>query len=262
VAGHFFAVWSGAALQGEAEYGTALFHGPAGLGEARQGEARYFFAAWPGGARQCKAWPGTFSRQGKSNSEEATKMKSFNCKWHGVSPLLLHSNAGVNPLHPLTREKKAVTSKRKKTEDDTLRILDLDYLLGLYWDDSTGVYVPAVNVEATIRDAAKKNKKGKDVVCGVMVAPEYIKLKYEGPQTREGLLADMNFRDIRIGKIQRASVTVCRPRFNNWEIDFSVEYDPEIWDKDALLETMVLGGKYIGLCDYRPRYGKFEVFAD
>lgn len=189
-------------------------------------------------------------------------MKSFNCKWHGVSPLLLHSNAGVNPLHPLTREKKAVTSKRKKTEEDTMRILDLDYLLGLYWDDSTGVYVPAVNVEATIRDAAKKNKKGKDVVCGVMVAPEYIKLKYEGPQTSEGLLADMNFRDIRIGKIQRASVTVCRPRFNNWEIDFSVEYDPEIWDKDALLETMVLGGKYIGFCDYRPRYGKFEVFAD
>jgi len=198
----------------------------------------------------------------KIKSEEATKMESFNCKWHGVSPLLLHSNAGVNPLHPLTREKKSVTSKRKKTEEDTMRILDLDYLLGLYWDDSTGVYVPAVNVEATIRDAAKKNKKGKDVVCGVMVAPEYIKLKYEGPQTREGLLADMNFRDIRIGKIQRASVTVCRPRFNNWEIDFSVEYDPEIWDKDALLETMVLGGKYIGFCDYRPRYGKFEVFAD
>ena len=36
----------------------------------------------------------------------------------------------------------------------------------------------------------------------------------------------------------------------------------EIWDKDTLLETMVMGGKYIGFCDYRPRYGKFEVFAD
>jgi len=65
VAGHFFAVWSGAALQGEAEYGTALFHGPAGQGMARHGKALFRgvdYEAWRGAARLGRAWQGKDSK--------------------------------------------------------------------------------------------------------------------------------------------------------------------------------------------------------
>lgn len=188
-------------------------------------------------------------------------MKSIKVKWHGVSPLLLHSNQGVNPLHPLTREKKLYTGKRKKTDEDVMKILDIDYLLGLYWDDNIGVYVPATNVEATVREGAKRFKRGKDVASGIMASPEVIKLDYDGPRTREELMENMNFRDVRVGRIGKNSITICRPRFNNWQIEFFIDYDPDIWNKDVLLDVMASAGKYVGFCDYRPRYGKFEVFV-
>ena len=49
-------------------------------------------------------------------------MKKIRCEFHGVSPIILHSCQCVNPLHPLSREIKKITSKRNKTEEDLMKV--------------------------------------------------------------------------------------------------------------------------------------------
>ena len=91
-------------------------------------------------------------------------MKKIKCEFHGISPIILHSCQCVNPLHPLSLEMKKITSKRKKTEEDLIRLSNLEWESGLYWDDEVGVYIPAENIEATIREGAKASKQGKAIV--------------------------------------------------------------------------------------------------
>lgn len=188
-------------------------------------------------------------------------IKKLSVEIRGVTPLLMNNNKNsVNPTHPLTRELKALSAKgKKRTEDDEMRILEIKWYLGLYWDDRIGPYIPSENVFATIRNAARNERKGKDVVKGIFVSPEYIPLLYEGPRTREELFASDRYKDIRIGRIKGASILLCRPRFNVWALKFVVEYDSDIVTKDDIVKFLEYGGKYVGLCDYRPRYGGFEV---
>jgi hypothetical protein len=87
-------------------------------------------------------------------------MKKLKVTWKGISPLLMHSNQGVNPLHPITKEIKKYTGKRKKTDEDFEIIADLEWESGLYWKDAVGgTFIPAENVEATIRNGAKSIKR-------------------------------------------------------------------------------------------------------
>ena len=63
-------------------------------------------------------------------------MKKLNVTLIGNSPLIMHSPKCVNPLHPISIEMKKYTSKKKKTEEDLLKISDLEWESGVYWDDT------------------------------------------------------------------------------------------------------------------------------
>ena len=86
-------------------------------------------------------------------------MKNLKVTWKGISPLIMHSCQCVNPLHPISRELKKLTSKRTKTEDDLLKISDLEWEAGAYWKDGLGLYIPAENTEATIKNGGKGFQK-------------------------------------------------------------------------------------------------------
>ena len=60
-------------------------------------------------------------------------------------------------------------------------------------------------------------------------------------------------------KIGTARIIRHRPRLDNWELDFTLKIlDDRI---DALIAEEVLenAGKYVGVGDYRPKFGLFEV---
>lgn len=61
-------------------------------------------------------------------------MKQYHIVWKGVQPLILHSCQTVNPLHPVTKAMKAITSKgtKKMTEEDHARVSDLEMIGGVY----------------------------------------------------------------------------------------------------------------------------------
>lgn len=185
-------------------------------------------------------------------------MKTLNITFNSTTPLLMNNNQGVNPLHPLSIELKKYTGKRKKTEEDNATILKIKWLLAIYYDEKLGPYMPAQNVEACIRDAAKKSKRGKDVVSGIHVEPDFIPIQYDGPRKIEELKELILFSDIRVGKIQGSSILINRPRFNHWKINFQLDYDEDIFNLEDVKDILITAGKYIGVGDYRQRYGKFE----
>lgn len=189
-------------------------------------------------------------------------MKNLKVTWKGISPLIMHSCQCVNPLHPISREMKKYTSKRNKTEEDLLKIADLEWESGAYWQDGLGLYIPSENVEATLRNGAKAFKKGKDFEKYVSVTDLYIPLNYGENLTKEELIQNFNYRDTRVMTVQRARVVRTRPRFNQWQITFNILYDETKIDFDTIINAMEYAGSYVGLCDSRPRYGKFVAAVE
>lgn len=181
----------------------------------------------------------------------------------GVSPILLCSNRLANPLDPLTKELKKVTGKKKKTDEDYETIARIEFEGHLYFDSAIGPHIPANVIDATLREAAKLQRRGRDVIRGLTCIEDKVKLEYSGPRTIEKLWADTKFVDIRPAGNQQITVMRCRPIFREWSLKFSVAFDEQVLNDTDIDKFVSDAGSYIGLCDYRPRFGKFasEVLA-
>ena len=185
-------------------------------------------------------------------------MKKIKCEFHGVSPLIMHSCQCVNPLHPISIAIRQINAKgKKKTEEDLAMLSDLEWEGGLYWSNEIGLCIPAENIEATIREGAKARRKGKDIVKGFMCEDMMIPLDIGESLTKEQLKADFRFRDVRAMRVMSARVMRTRPRFNMWNLVFTASYDEKIIDFGTLVDAVEYAGQYVGLCDSRPKYGKF-----
>lgn len=178
----------------------------------------------------------------------------------GVAPLLLHNAQLADPLNPLTRAIKAITGKRKKTDADLEELARLEFHGGLYLDAKGRPAVPGECIEGCIRDGAKKTRKGKDVQCGVLSDGVW-PLEYDGPKDPEKLWLVAAFRDYRGCKVNNGIVMRMRPKFPSWALTFRVAYHPEVVSRTSLDEWIVTAGQFVGVGDYRPKFGRFEVEA-
>lgn len=61
--------------------------------------------------------------------------------------------------------------------------------------------------------------------------------------------------------IQRSGVNRVRPAMKaGWEVEFELQVNvPEYISKDDLLDTISKAGRLVGLGDFRPTYGRFQV---
>ena len=184
-------------------------------------------------------------------------MKTIHVSIKGESPLIMHSCQCVNPLHPLSLQMKKITSIRKKTEEDLVKLSDLEWEAGLYWDKKIGLYMPAENIEATVREGAKARKKGKDIVKAFTVLDLYVPVDIGEKLTLDEMRADYRFRDVRAMKVKMARVMRTRPRFEYWRLEFDATYDEKMLDFQSIVDAIEYAGQYVGLCDSRPKYGKF-----
>lgn len=189
-------------------------------------------------------------------------MKTLRVTWKGITPLIMHSCKCVNPLHPIAKELKKYTSKTKKTEEDLNIISDLEWKAGAYWDDEIGLYIPGENVEATIQNGAKANKKGKDIQKYVDVKDLYIPFNYGENLTLDELVSKYEYRDTRPMNVKRSKIIRTRPRFDQWNITFTLVYNEDKIDLDTIVNAIEYAGQYVGLCDSRPKYGKFVAIVE
>lgn len=183
---------------------------------------------------------------------------AFKVQLIGTRPLMMHADTFADPINPLTKQHKKLTSKRNKTDDDHEAIAKSEWRGALYFDDDIGPYMPGVNIEASMIEGGKLSKLGTKLKRGVEVIDEYCKLEYEGPRTVQALW-DKGFYDARSVKVQRARLMRYRPLFRKWSLTCNIAYDPEAMDYAEIVSCLTAAGQYCGIGDYRPKFGRFTV---
>jgi hypothetical protein len=186
-------------------------------------------------------------------------MEILRLKIRGTSPLMMHSDRLANPLLPETKAHKSLTAKRKKTDEDHLAIARSEFVSGLYYSEAAGVFVPGQNFDATFLAGAKLQKLGTAWKRGALVMTDRVKLLYDGPKTPEALWEDTRFVDCRGVKVGTAKVMRYRPVFTEWAAELDLAVNPEVMDGGEVRKALFDAGALIGVCEYRPRFGRFEV---
>lgn len=190
-------------------------------------------------------------------------MQSLKFRLNGQSPLMMHNEQLANPMNEFSKEMKKVSGKRQKTDEDFEFMAQIEFRGGLYMNKKDGPYVPVRMIEATIREGAKRSKRGKDVARGIeIVGVDYERaghLIYKGPRDFDGLWANKKFCDQRSVKVGTSRVVRTRPIFEEWSVEFAVDFDTEIFNDADIVSFLETAGKYAGIGDYRPRYGRFSV---
>lgn len=186
-------------------------------------------------------------------------METLNVKIVGTAPLLMHSDRFANPLLPATKLHKALTSKRKKTDEDHEAIAKSEFLGGLYHDDAAGFFIPGQNFDASFLGGAKLQKLGTSWKRAAVVITDKAKLVFKGPRDPESLWADPRFVDCRGVKVGTAKVMRYRPIFLEWATEVQVAVNTDVMDVREAQKAIEDSGRLIGVCEYRPRFGRFEV---
>jgi hypothetical protein len=186
-------------------------------------------------------------------------MEILKLKIAGTSPLMMHSDRLANPLLAETKAHKELTSKRTKTDDDHLAIARSEFISGAYWSERDGIYVPGQNFDATFWAGAKLQKLGKAWKRGAVVMTDRARLLYDGPKTPQTLWQDTRFVDCRGVKVGQAKVMRYRPVFLEWATEIDIAFNPDVLNEDQVRKAIEDAGALIGVCEYRPRFGRFAV---
>lgn len=187
-------------------------------------------------------------------------MKKLHITLNGTTPLIMHSPKCVNPLHPIAKQMKALTSKKKKSEADLEMISDLEWEAGVYWDDNIGLVIPNECLAATFLEGAKMNKNGSAFQKYVQVVDSLAALDIGEVQNYQKMKVDPRFRDVRSVCVMRARVIRTRPRFNTWRCEFDIMYDDNKIDTDVIALAVENAGNHVGLCEMRKLgYGRFAA---
>ena len=177
----------------------------------------------------------------------------------GAAPLLMHNGQMANPLLDSNRPRKLLEKKRGKTDEDYLALAVREWFDGVYVDANQRLVVTADMLDACLVEGAKKSKLGKAFKSAVFVDGDAL-LDIGRPYgSLEELQRDPNFCDIRQVRVGTNRVSRCRPIFRTWGCTVSVQLDDTQVNADAVLQAFTDAGRYAGLGDYRPRYGRFTV---
>lgn len=184
----------------------------------------------------------------------------------GGSALLMHNERLADPLDSFTRALGEITSKRKKSLADHEEIGHVEFLGGLYTEPQIEYplngtkakpCVPAWNVIRCLQDGAKRQKRGADVLRGIVPLSEYAPLSYDGPTDPEKLWQEGGFALRKSVGVQRNRTMRTRPFFTDWQAELDVEVDATVFDLNILRKAWADAGVYSGLGDMRPVYGRF-----
>lgn len=186
-------------------------------------------------------------------------MEQLRLRIVGTSPLMMHSDKLANPLLPESKAHKELTSKRKKTDEDHLAIAKSEFLAGCYWSESDGFFIPGQNLDSTFVTGAKLQKLGTHWKRGALVLEQRVKLLHDGPKTPEKLWDEPKHVDVRGVKVGTSKIMRYRPIFLQWAAEFTVAINIDVLNISEAKKCIEDAGKLIGTCEFRPRFGRFEV---
>jgi hypothetical protein len=146
--------------------------------------------------------------------------------------------------------------EKKQTKIGDIKDPKLEAEKALYRNKKGEIYTPSAQIMGALIKSAtdyripgKGKKTFKDAFkSGILIEPDEIIHKIPSWEV-----------DIRPVVINQARVPRARPRFDKWELEFNVTILDERITPAYLKEILTTAGQYIGIGDYRPTYGLFEV---
>lgn len=189
-----------------------------------------------------------------SNDAEFSINQPFTAHFtiQGTADLLFHrwSDDAVE------EKAKAAKGSKAKKEDNIESYV--------YRNEKSQICMPGRYIQRAIVEAARfhqdprsPRKMAKDLVqAGIITEPLLSPMLIEGAPTD-----DWDYLDRQRVVIQRSAITRVRPAFvSGWQVQFSVmSLLPEYVTPEFLRRLVDDAGKFIGLADFRPTYGRFVV---
>lgn len=185
-------------------------------------------------------------------------METLKLKLTGVAPLVMHNIQLADPRYVRKSGIKNITSKRQKTEADEIELMRLEFIAGLYWND--GPYLPGVNVEASIAAAASQLMKGGKKIAQGAIQCDDAPLVYGGKYATPDELFSSEKHLLYVPAVipsTKARVMRARPLFPKWSAVVAVHYHS--LSEDQIEQFAKRAGDVIGVCDWRPRNGRFTA---
>ncbi len=178
----------------------------------------------------------------------------------GTTAMLMHNIRLANPDDEIAKQISAISSKRKKTEEDRKEIARLEFMGSLYIDSGM-IVIPTSNIRKCFVEGAKVTKNGRNVQRALQPVALSTKLVYDGPQTVEGVVNDHSFYDQTLVNVGRNRVVRTRPRFMPpWGLRCEWELVTSLLDLSTLQSIVQQAGVIEGLGDNRTNgYGRFEA---
>lgn len=186
-------------------------------------------------------------------------MPRFKIVIQGRSPLLMHNARLVDPLDPVVKQIKEVSSKAKKTDDDHELMGHLEWMGGMYFDPEVGPFLPAPNLQKSIVEGARLSKAGKKIERGVLIETMMIPIQdYGGPRDLDGMYGEKSLVHRAPVKVGMSRVMRTRPVFPTWSLTATGMYDKSVINFAELQAAGATAGQMIGLGDGRPTYGRYQ----
>lgn len=170
----------------------------------------------------------------------------------GVADLLLHR---YSPDDVAEGAAAAKGGKAKKTDNVEAYV---------YRDPARQICIPGrylqrsmVEAARSVQDPRSPRKSAKDLAtAGILVTPPLAPVLVDGHATTE-----WEYLDRQRVVIQRSAITRVRPAFHaGWATEFEIQcLLPEYIGMDLLRRLLDNAGRFVGLADFRPTYGRFVV---
>lgn len=170
-------------------------------------------------------------------------MRKVNVKIKGIVPLLQNRFVG--------EEESA--SERTGVIDHSE-----DWKQALYSDEKIGIYEPSEHVWGAMIKAASNfqipgrgKKTYKDLIkSGLVIEPDKIPLSKKEPDEI----------DKRPVVVRGSRIIRQRPMMKEgWELSFAINILEEQLQPEVVKRILEHAGRYVGIGDFRPRFGRFEV---
>lgn len=181
----------------------------------------------------------------------------FIAKLVGLSPLLMHSPAGMRAASktPVKTSEKKIPTPEEESEQ------------GAYRNEDGFLVIPSVAVQRCMIEAAKQyqDPQRKRATLKTKVAAAInLPLDDSFVLTREGEPVSTYDIDTRRAVVQRAAVMRSRAMIAlPWEVEIQFGFDSSLIGMEHIADLLKLGGRQIGLLDYRPErsgsFGRYKV---
>jgi hypothetical protein len=129
-----------------------------------------------------------------------------------------------------------------------------------FWDNETRQpFIPPSWIKTALQEASRNFRKGRNTYENTILSTVWFRpKKISMNKNFDGF--DYRVREIpkRFIKPKRC-IVICRPKFDTWELEFTLGYDGNSITPEKLKEILVEAGKNYGIGDRRPKFGRFEV---